>query len=63
MKAQVSGSSGTKFNLKFLLEIILIIIVGAIIFMIIVLKARPDILGGTISNSSKNLYIELGGKL
>ncbi len=61
MKAQISGTSGVKFNLKFLLEIILIIVVGAVIFLLIVIFGAPNILGSKIANFSEDLYTLVRG--
>ena len=62
MKSQISGTSAVRFNLKFLIEIMLIIIVGAIIFIIIVAKARPSSFGGSVFNYAKITYTLMGAK-
>ena len=61
MKSQISLVSGTRFNLKFLLEIILVVVVGAVIFLVIILKAKPDLISNVIVQFGGGLYNVLHG--
>ena len=61
MRSQISPVSGTGFNLKFLLEIILVVVVGVVIFLVIVLKAKPDLISNVVSEFGGELYNILHG--
>ena len=61
MKSQISPVSGVQFNLKFLLEIILIVVVGVVIFLVIVLKAKPDLISNATVKFGQELYDILHG--
>ena len=56
MKSQISPVSGVQFNLKFLLEIILVVVVGAVIFLVIILKAKPDLISNAIVEFGQEFY-------
>ena len=61
MKSQISPVSSTGFNLKFLLEIILIVVVGVVIFLVIVLKAKPSLISNVTVKFGQGLYNVLHG--
>ncbi len=42
--------------MKFLIEILLVIIAGAIIFFILILKVRPSLISNSISKFGYELY-------